>query len=131
MHRARQSSLVAVVVLTLCPLVLGACGGGDDDDDTSPQGKTVTATAGEVTVVGRDVVFVETTINAEPGPLQVTLRNDGAQQHSFRIDDPEFRVQAGPGNDKAGTVDLDAGTYAYYCDIPGHRATMHGQLVVK
>jgi uncharacterized cupredoxin-like copper-binding protein len=134
MRRVRQSSIVAVVALAVGMLVLGACGGDDDSgDSTAPEGKTVTATNGQVTVVGVDVAFEETTINAEPGPLEVTLQNDGAQQHSFRIDKPEeFRIQASPGDEASGsTVDLPAGTYQYYCDIPGHRATMHGQLVVR
>jgi len=30
------------------------------------------------------------------------------------------------------TLDLKAGTYTFYCSVPGHRqAGMHGTLVVK
>jgi uncharacterized cupredoxin-like copper-binding protein len=122
--------MVAVLAIIVLSLALAACG-GDDDSGGSSEGKTVTATDGEVTVVGKDVFFEETRIEAAPGSLEVTLENDGAQQHSFRIDDPEFRIQASPGNSESGTVDVDAGTYSYYCDIPGHRATMHGELVVQ
>jgi uncharacterized cupredoxin-like copper-binding protein len=132
MHRFRQWSAVAVMVSAASSLVLSACGGDDDDGGGSAGGKTVTAQNGQVTVVGRDVKFDETTINAEAGPLEVTLENVGAQQHSFRIDAPEFRIQAAPGEEETGTVEIEAGqTYQYYCDIPGHRATMHGELVVK
>jgi plastocyanin len=133
MHRARQSSIAAVVALALCTLVVGACGGDDDDSTSTTEGKSVTVTDGEVTVIGRDVVFDVTEINTKPGPLTVTLVNDGAQQHSFRLDEPEeFRIEASAGQEDTGTTgDLPPGTYQYYCDIPGHRATMHGQLVVK
>jgi plastocyanin len=130
MTHVRQSRIVATLVLALLVPGLAACG-GDDDDGNGAEGKTVTAQNGEVTVTGRDIYFEETVINAEPGELTVTLSNQGAQQHSFRIDDPSIRVQAGPGQDETGSVEVDAGEYQYYCDVPGHRATMNGTLVVE
>jgi uncharacterized cupredoxin-like copper-binding protein len=62
----------------------------------------------------------------------VTFENKGAQLHDFKIDDPAFKVDADPGKTATKTVTLKAGTYAFYCDIPGHRAQgMNGTLVVK
>jgi plastocyanin len=130
MHRVRRSSIAAVVIMSL-GLMLAACG-GDDDDSGGSASKTAQAKDGRVTVVGRDTVYDVDRIEAPPGSLQVTLENEGVQQHTFTVDDPKVRVLATPGNTASGTISgLEAGTYEYYCDIPGHKATMHGTLVVK
>jgi uncharacterized cupredoxin-like copper-binding protein len=133
MRRVRQSSIVAVLAVVALSLLLGACGGDDDDSGgNGERGKTVDAVDGKVTVVGEDIYFVEERINAEPGPLEITLRNEGAQRHTFVIDDPEFKLDTGPGESDTGTVELtEPKTYAYYCDVPGHRQTMNGELVVQ
>jgi plastocyanin len=129
MHGVRRSSIAAVVIVSL-GLVLAACG-GDDDDSGGDAGKTVDVTNGRVTVVGRDTVYDIERIETPPGNLQVTLENDGVQQHTFTVDDPKVRILASPNQTETGTVEgLEEGTYEYYCDIPGHRATMHGTLVV-
>ena len=132
MRRARQSSFVVLGVLVALGLLLAACGGDDDDSGNNAKGNEVLqATGGKVTIQGHDVYYNAKEIDASAGTLDVTLENDGAQQHTFTIDSPKFRIQATPGNSKSGTVDLQPGRYQYYCDIPGHRATMNGTLVVK
>jgi plastocyanin len=129
MHRVRRSSIAAGVVVSL-GLLLAACGG--DDDSGGDAAKTVRAENGRVTVIGRDTVYNVDRIETAPGDLEVTLENEGVQQHTFTMDDPKVRILASPNQTETGTVSgLEAGTYEYYCDIPGHRATMHGTLVVK
>jgi plastocyanin len=130
MRRVRLRSIAAVAALA-AGLVVAGCG-GDDDDGGEARGKTVTATDGKVLVVARDILFEETTINASPGPLEVTLENRGALLHNFVLDDPEFKVEASAGDTEVGTVELQAGRYDYFCSIPGHRAQgMQGDLVVE
>jgi plastocyanin len=130
MRRARQSSLVALVVVLALGLVLAACG-GDDDSSSAKGNEVLKATGGKVSIEGHDVYYNAKEIDASAGSLTVTLKNEGAQQHTFTISDPSFRIQATPGSDKTGTIDLKPGRYQYFCDIPGHRATMNGTLVVK
>jgi plastocyanin len=131
MRRARESSFVVLAVLVALGLLLAACGGDDDDSSNSKSDAVLQATGGKVTIQGHDVYYNAKEIDASAGPLEVTLENEGAQQHTFTIDSPKFRIQATPGNSKSGTIDLPPGRYQYYCDIPGHRATMNGTLVVK
>jgi uncharacterized cupredoxin-like copper-binding protein len=91
------------------------------------------ATAGP-TVDMIDIAFSpnEITIPANT-PTTVHLVNRGAAVHTFNID--ELNVQSGdyaPGQEGDVTINAPAGTYQYYCNIPGHReAGMVGNLIVK
>jgi uncharacterized cupredoxin-like copper-binding protein len=130
MSRVRQSTFAALLALVVLTLTLAACG-GDDSGGSTKRGLTLTATGGKVTVIAGDLYFNAKQINASAGPLAVTLENTGAVLHSFVIDKPKFKVEATAGKSKTGTVDVTPGSYEYYCDVPGHKASMHGTLVVK
>src|SRR5690349_19206926 len=127
MDRVRRTSVVMVglLVVALLGAVLAACGGGDDSS-SNQKNQTLTATGGKVTVVAHDLYFNASRINASAGPLTVTLDNQGAVLHNFRIDSPKLSIDAAANQSKSGTQTFTAGTYNYYCDVPGHRATMHG-----
>jgi len=132
MDLVRRTSLVAVglLVVVLLGAVLAACG-GDDSGGSSQKNQTITASNGNVTVDAFDIYFNASKINAKPGSLTVTLHNKGSLLHNFSIDNPKLKIDVAAGQTKSGTVTLEAGTYQYFCDVPGHRATMHGTLVVK
>jgi plastocyanin len=130
MHRLHRSSIAAVLAMLVLGLLLTACGGGGGSNNTA-KNQTITAANGKVTIVAKDNYFNASTINATAGKLQITLDNQGVSQHTFVIDTPKFKIGASPGSSRSGTIDVTAGSYAYYCDIPGHRVTMHGTLVVK
>jgi len=133
MDRVRRTSIVAVGLLVVVLLVAGlaACGGDDSGGGSSNKNQTITATGGKVTVDAYDIFFNASRINAKPGTLAVTLVNKGSLLHNFSIDNPKLKIDVAAGQTKTGTVTLEAGTYAYFCDVPGHRATMHGTLEVK
>ena len=81
-----------------------------------------------------DIAFNPTTLTI-PANTDVTFHfvNNGAAVHNFRIDDPEvFTGDLSGGQSIDLTVNLPAGTYKYYCTIPGHEAAgMVGQLTVE
>jgi plastocyanin len=132
MQRFGRSSVLAIVVLALLGLVLVACGGDDDDSGGNAKDQVVQATDGKVTVTAHDLYFSAKEIDASPGSLAVTLENKGAVLHDLKIDDPAFKVSAAAGKSATKSLTVEAGkTYPYYCDVPGHRATMHGTIVVK
>jgi uncharacterized cupredoxin-like copper-binding protein len=59
--------------------------------------------------------------------------NQGALEHAFKIDDPlvESKIVPGGGTDSL-VVNLPAGTYEFYCPVPGHKeAGMVGTLTVQ
>jgi manganese oxidase len=69
---------------------------------------------------------------AGPGEVHVKLENKGVIEHDVAIEGVRGKVYAAPGRTAEGTFKIDkAGTYTYYCTIPGHReAGMIGKLAV-
>jgi plastocyanin len=117
-------------VLLIASLALAACGGGG-----SSSGNTKTAVNGKIDVNAMDPYsFDVKTINAQPGPLTVTLHEKGSTEHTFTIPSENFEIKVNPGNPTAtGTVTLQSGkTYDFKCSFDGHAAAgMTGKIVVS
>ena len=66
-------------------------------------------------------------------PINIELTNTGNLLHDLTIDEFGFRVVAGPGETRmAGFVPDRAGTFTFYCSVPGHaQAGMVGTLRVE
>lgn len=120
-------------------LVLAACGGGSGESVPEPQ---ATETADQTEAPEADVVLVSrvslafepSEVEAEAGTITVAMTNEGGP-HTFTIehdDTTETVVQVFNSDETAtGEIDLEAGTYTFYCVIPGHRdAGMEGTLTV-
>lgn len=116
---------------------LAACGGGGDGGGG---GESVTVTTGagggpaRVSVAAHDVYFDVERITTPAGELEVTLRDEGNQAHTFVVDGVDgFKLEvSGGSSEDRGVVELEAGEYEYYCDVPGHRGQgMAGTLVVQ
>lgn len=96
---------------------------------------------GELLVEGGEFFF-EITEGAETvqeGDVEVTFDNVGGAEHNFTIDEaygdvisvPPGNENTPPGETSTATLQLFAGTYTYYCSVPGHRAAgMVGTLTV-
>ncbi|MFA5564953.1 MAG: cupredoxin domain-containing protein [Acidimicrobiia bacterium] len=118
--------------------LLVACGDSDDNDSS---GNNDTSTEVEDTVsssisfTAHDIEFEETEVSADAGKVEVTLKNEGAIEHSWVVEDHEADLRLHvekTGDEDDGTITLDSGEYTYYCDIPGHReAGMEGTLKVS
>jgi uncharacterized cupredoxin-like copper-binding protein len=64
--------------------------------------------------------------------VALTLTNDGALPHNFSVDALGIDVDVAAGANGEATITGAAGTYEYYCDIPGHKeAGMVGTLIVE
>ncbi|MDF3041594.1 MAG: hypothetical protein K0Q71_4300, partial [Thermomicrobiales bacterium] len=102
---------------------------------TSPAAAEESApTAAEpVEVVSHDIFFEpdEITIPAD-SDVTFTLPNEGAAPHNFSIDELGIDVDQAPGATEQIVVNAPAGTYEFYCNVPGHReAGMVGTLTVE
>jgi plastocyanin len=80
-----------------------------------------------------DLGFKEKELKIGPGKVTIEEINTGNTGHTLVIDGAVGKKLSVPAHDAKdlGTYDLKAGTYTYYCDIPGHRqAGMEGKLTV-
>jgi plastocyanin len=126
----RRLPIMLVVLAALAIVGLGACGGGSKKSCAATvDAKTVTG--GAITVCAADTRYDVHTINASPGPLKITLVNDGALFHTLKITGMSPELQANPGKSATGTFTLAKGTYAFECTVSGHaEAGMKGTIVV-
>jgi uncharacterized cupredoxin-like copper-binding protein len=86
-----------------------------------------------VEVVSHDIFFdpEEVAIPADTD-VTVTLPNEGVTPHNFSIDALGIDVDLAPGETQEVIINAPAGTYEYYCNVPGHKpAGMVGTLTVE
>jgi uncharacterized cupredoxin-like copper-binding protein len=108
-------------------LTLTAC--GDDDDDTAGAGATADSDVTTIEVTSSDALkFDPDALTAPAGEVRVVHENKGSTTHSFVLDGQDFKLV----DDDEGEIDLAAGEYVFYCDVPGRRdAGMEGTLTVE
>ena len=137
----RASAVLAIAALAT--LGLAACG-GDDDDETAAQAPTTTAAAGGgggstvdiSTPSGSNLAFDQKDASAKAGSVTIDFDNQQSLQHDVKVEDSSGQELGGTDLVSSGTatatVDLQPGTYTFFCSVPGHReAGMEGTLTVK
>jgi plastocyanin len=83
------------------------------------------------------LMFTKKSLSAKAGSVTINFTNNSPEQHNFTIQQGTSGpvVGATPTFDngtKTLTVKLKAGTYTFYCSVPGHRmAGMQGTLTVS
>jgi uncharacterized cupredoxin-like copper-binding protein len=121
--------------LLLGTLALGAvlaCSGGGGGTSTG-SGQP----AGSTKLVVIDFKFEPKTVNVSAGKITFWLVNNGPSAHDMVVADSSgktlFRsTLVQNGNTETFEVSLQAGSYIFYCDVPGHRAAgMEGTLTVS
>lgn len=116
--------LISIVVIALGATACSSGGGDGTEGEVSTL--TVTGTDG--------LAFEPGTLTASAGTVTVELTAEEAINHTFvveELDDTEV-VAADAGETASGSVELEPGTYTFYCDVPGHRAAgMEGNLTVE
>jgi plastocyanin len=138
-----------LIVAALAVVGLAACGGGSDDNETTaastPASTTPAAGGGAAggastidisTPSGSDLAFDQKDVSAKAGSVTINFDNKQSLQHDVAVADSSGKelgatdlVSSGTAN---ATVDLQPGTYTFYCTVPGHKeAGMEGTLTVK
>ena len=129
--RFAMTSATRVFLLALTLAALVACGGssGGSSSNGAPAGST------SVTVV--DFQFKPKAMSVSAGKVVFFLINNGQTAHDMVVADSTGKSVARsslvqPGDTFTFTIDnLAAGSYVFYCDVPGHRASgMEGTLTV-
>lgn len=124
---ARTASLAAVAI-AVGTLSIASCGSDSGNAYVAPTGPPIKT----IQLSGQNFSFTPSKISAPVGILQFDLLStDGL--HDLVIEGiAGFQVEVTSGSSSSGKVDLKAGKYTFYCDIPGHRAQgMVGTLTVK
>jgi len=124
-----RSTLVALAVTCLA---LAGCGDGLDPSAA----EATDDPADRVEVAGTDqLLWRPPELTASPGAIDVRVNCDHGVGHEFAIEainggDPIAACRAsGTGS---GSVELEAGSYTFFCAVPGHREEgMEGELVVE
>ena len=131
-----RRALPLLVLLAALALVLAACGGGNGESATTSAGG---GGGGSTVKISADpsgaLKFEQTSVEATAGKVTIDFTNDSSISHDVKI---EGNGVEGEGTDQvtggstSATLDLQPGTYTFYCSVDGHRAAgMEGQLVVK
>ncbi len=152
----KQSALL----LSAAVLALGvaACGGSSGSSSssggaTSASGATSSAAAGTGTSAAAgggassslaiaanpsgQLAYDKKTLSAKAGKVTITMTNMSSLGHNITIQQGTNGSVLGAtptfmGGTKSVTVNLKAGTYTFFCSVPGHRASgMVGTLTVS
>jgi plastocyanin len=143
-------------LFALAGFALAACGDDDDDAATTTPEPAATKPApggGEPRRRGGgpgrpapivkvsapkdgSFAFTPNKLDAKAGPLAIEFTNPAAVSHDLVVDAPApswARTKLiSDGDTDAVVFPAKAGTYTYYCDVPGHReGGMEGTLTVK
>ena len=137
--------VLLLAVLALAAFGLVAC--GDDDDDTTTGGGDTTATettgggdggggSVEVTAAADTLAYDQDSLDSASGSVTIDFTNPSTTGHDVRIEDESGEDIGGTdvvADDSAtATVDLEPGSYTFFCSVPGHReAGMEGTLTVN
>lgn len=156
MVRKFLTVLAVAIPLAVFPLALAACGDDDDDEDTTAAAPAETTEAETTTTeeatteaggggggAGETVEVSLTDFAIDPpnptvpaGTVTFAVANDGATVHNLEIEgngvEEELEPDLQAGDSGELTVDLQPGTYEYYCPIGSHAEMgMEGELTVE
>ena len=135
-----------LAMLALAAFGLAACGG--DDESTSSESAATTSettaadtgSASETLDVSADpdgaLAYTTTELSAKAGSAEISFDNPSSTPHDVVVES-EDGTEVGATEEvtegtATATVDLEPGTYTFYCSVDGHRdAGMEGTLTVK
>jgi plastocyanin len=87
--------------------------------------------AGAIELQTVNIAYVPDSLQARGGKVTVAVRNRDLFWHTFTIDALKVDVRAPVGRLQSATFEALAGTYTFYCRIPGHVTLgMRGTLTV-
>jgi nitrite reductase (NO-forming) len=155
MGRIAPRALILLLIAVLSIGLLAAC--GDDDDGGSGETPTEATTAAttpeppaettdtsgaapagptviDIPAAEAGLAFQKTAVTAPAGEITLRMENPSPLEHDISMDEPTevMGEVVGQGGVSEITVNLPAGTYEYYCSVPGHEAAgMKGTLTVE
>jgi plastocyanin len=143
-----KKALILIAVVALAGFGLAACGGDDDEDttaaatattttETAPAGGGGGASAVDISAAADgSLAFDQTDLTTKAGAVTINFDNPASLTHDVKVEDSSGTELGGTDlvsqGDATATVDLQPGSYTFFCSVPGHReAGMEGTLTVK
>jgi len=152
-----MKKFAALLALSLAALALAACGSssssntttseetaggsaGASKEETSEGGKEAEGGSGGTVKVEANpegnLEFVQKSLTAKAGTDTLEFTNESPVPHDVKIENSKGEEIGGTeivsGGTETATVELEPGTYTFFCSVPGHRqAGMEGTLTVK
>lgn len=113
---------------------------GHDRRPTTTPARSTTGIAPSIVRVAANpsgqLMFTQTSLHAKSGKVTIRFTNRSPEDHTFTLQqgaNGKILVSTRPfhGATKTLKVNLPAGSYTYFCRVPGHRtAGMQGTLTV-
>jgi uncharacterized cupredoxin-like copper-binding protein len=153
---ARQTSKVLVPALAAGLLALAGCGSSSTSSTSSSSSSTAASTPSASTAApatstpaqsaassltlaanpGGQLSFDQKTLTAKAGKVAIAFTNASPLGHNLTVESASGSVVGATptfeGGSKTLSLTLKAGTYKFYCSVPGHRqAGMEGTLTVQ
>jgi plastocyanin len=146
---------VSVLALTTGLIALAGCGSSSTTSSSAPaatssapaatpssSASTATpapASSGSLSLAANaegQLKFDTTSLTAKAGKVSVAFANSASLEHNLTIASSAGQVVGATptfaGGSKTLSLTLKAGTYKFYCSVPGHRqAGMEGTLTVQ
>lgn len=147
---------LSAVTLVAGVLVLAACGSSSKTTSsaTTPSASTAATTtaagpneaATEAVPAGNALTleanpegqlkYNKTSLSATAGKVSIAFTNSSPLEHNVTVESSSGKILGATptfkGATKVLTLDLKAGTFKFFCSVPGHRqAGMEGTLTVK
>jgi uncharacterized cupredoxin-like copper-binding protein len=143
-HRGHLAT-AAIAAAALSGLALAACGGEEGAETiaapaTTTEGATgatgATGEAQEVDVSETEFVIDPANPEVRAGTVTFNVTNDGELPHNLEVEgngvEEELEQNLEPGDSGELTVDLEPGTYEWYCPVGDHAEQgMEGTLTVE
>ena len=134
-----RRALPLVLVLAALVLALSACGGGSSSSSTTPATTGGGGGGGGSTVkISADpsgaLKYEQTDVSATAGSITIDFTNMSSLPHDVTIEGngASGATDEITNSSTSTTVDLEPGTYTFFCSVDGHRAAgMEGTLTVK
>ena len=124
--------LAIPVVLLAAGCGGGSSGGGGGTSTPPPSGGGQVI---EIPIAASGLSFTKTTATASAGTVTLSAVNPQSLTHDISIKGngiDQQGNQVSSGGTSTVTVTLKAGSYEYYCSVPGHEAAgMKGTLTVN
>ena len=136
-----RRALPLMLVLIAFVLALSACGGGGGSSSSSTTPATTGgggAGGGSTVKISADpsgaLKYEQTDVSATAGSITIDFTNMSSLPHDVTIEGNGASGATDQITDSttSTTVDLEPGTYTFFCSVDGHRAAgMEGTLTVN